>query len=247
MRWILSACTLIAALMLGVQAPPAEAGDQARLEILGFSEDGSQFAFEQHGIQAGSGWPYSEIFILDVLEDRWIKPSPFRRRDEIDDSQGYDPDALLAQTRADNRLAAQPLLASTGIAGRGDTVGSNPVTELSADPFNMTVNLRPVVPPIDGAMQIELREYDLPDATCQSYGVKTKGFQLNTIYGGEARVRHLDETLPKSRGCAIGYRIERVVTYFPRGKPPVLAIIVHVSKHGFEGPDGRYMAITGRL
>ncbi|GGB59208.1 hypothetical protein GCM10011316_34060 [Roseibium aquae] len=228
-------------------ASPAQAGDQARLDVLGFSEDGRFFAFEQSGIQDGSGWPYSDIFVLDVLADSWVRPSPFRHRDESDDSQGYDPDALLAQTRADNRLAAQPLLDSTGIAGRGYTVGSNPVTELSADPYRMTVNPKPVVPPIDPPMQIELTEFDLPEATCQTYGVQTKGFRLTTVFGGEARVRHLDETLPSSRGCAIGYRIERVIAHFPEGSPPVVAIIVHVSRHGFEGPDGRYMAITGRL
>jgi len=247
MHKLASACLLGAAVSLMIATGSSLAGDQARLEVLGFSEDGRQFAFEQHGIQAGSGWPYSEIFVIDVFADKWVKPSPFRRRDEIDDSQGYDPDALLAQTRADNRLAAQPLLASTAIAGRGDTVGSNPVTELSADPYTMTVNLRPVVPPIDEPMEIELTEFELPDATCQSYGIATKGFQLNTIYGGEARVRHFDEKLPASRGCATGYRIERVISYWPEGRPPVLTIIVHVSKHGFEGPDGRFMAITGRL
>ncbi|MTI45158.1 putative secreted protein [Roseibium hamelinense] len=230
-----------------LSAMPAAAGDQATLEVLGFSQDGRYFAFEQHGIQDGSGFPYSEIYVIDVHADSWVSPSPFRQRDKIDDSQGYDPVALLNKTRGENRLAAQSLLASTAIAGFGATVGSNPVTELSADPFNMTVNIRPVVPPIDGPMEIELAEFELPDATCASYGVQTKGFQLNTVYGGEARVRHFDKSLPKSRGCATGYRIERAVSFFPDGKPPVIAIIVHIAKHGFEGPDGRFLAITGRL
>ncbi|GAA0773107.1 DUF2259 domain-containing protein [Roseibium denhamense] len=232
--------------LLGL-AVPASAGDMAKVQVLGFSEDGRYFAFEQYGIQDGSGFPYSEIFVLDVFEDSWVRPSPFRQRDEIDDSQGYDPDALLQETRAQNRLTAQQLLQDKGIAGKGETVGHSPVTELSADPYKMTVNLRPVVPPIDDPMDIELQQFPMPDATCASYGVETAGFQLNTVHGGEARVRHADTQLPKSRGCAIGYRIERVVSYFPDGKPPVLAILVQVLKHGFEGPDGRILAITGRL
>lgn len=220
------------------------AGDQANLQVLGFSEDGKYFAFEQYGIQDGSGFPYSEIYVLDAATDSWVKPSPFRRRDEVDETKGYDPDRLLTETRSENRLAAQDLLVSTAIAGKGQTVGSNPVTELSGNPFEMRVNPRLVVPPIDDELKVSLSLFDLPDETCSSYGAETKGFQLAVFRGGEDRVLHLDKSLPKSRGCATEYRIERVVTYFPAEGTPVMAIFVHVSTLGFEGPDGRFLAIT---
>ncbi|WP_150525905.1 DUF2259 domain-containing protein [Roseibium sediminis] len=220
------------------------AGDQANLQVLGFSEDGKYFAFEQFGIQDGSGFPYSEIYVLDAATDSWVKPSPFRRRDEVDETKGYDPDRLLTETRSENRLAAQDLLVSTAIAGKGETVGSNPVTELSGNPFEMRVNPRLVVPPIDDELKVSLSQFDLPDETCSSYGAETKGFQLAVSRGGEDRVLHLDKSLPKSRGCATDYRIERVVTYFPADGTPVMAIFVHVSTLGFEGPDGRFLAIT---
>ncbi|MTH99458.1 DUF2259 domain-containing protein [Roseibium sp. RKSG952] len=236
---------ILFSLCLFVPAPDASAGDQARLEILGFSEDGNHFAFEHYGIQDGSGFPYSEIFVVDVPQDRWVSPSPFRRRDEIDGSQGYDPDSLLAQTRTANRQTAQTLLSDTKISQAGETVGSNPVTELSADPFKMTVNPRAVVPPIDPPLEVLLAEYPLADAACASYGAETRGFQLTTVYQGEPTIRHADKAIPKSRGCPTGYRIAHVITHFPDGGPPVLAILVHVSRHGFEGPDGRFLAITG--
>lgn len=221
------------------------AGDQASVQILGFSKDGSHFAFEQYGIQDGSGFPYSEIYVLDVKSDSWVKPSPFRRTDEVDETKGYDPDRLLTETRSENRLAAQELLSTTGIAGKGETVGHNPVTELNANPFEMRVNPRFVIPAIDGELVVSLSEYPLKNATCSSYGAEdTKGFQLNVSYGGEHRVLHHDKSLPKSRGCALSYRVDRVVTYFPQDQLPVMAIFVHVSTLGFEGPDGRFIAIT---
>ena len=220
------------------------AGDQANLQVLGFSEDAKYFAFVQFGIQDGSGFPYSEIYVLDAATDSWVKPSPFRRRDEVDETKGYDPERLLTETRSENRLAAQDLLASNAIAGKGETVGSNPVTELSGNPFEMRVNPRFVVPPIDDKLKVSLAQFDLPDETCSGYGAETKGFQLSVSYGGEDRVLHLDETLPKSRGCATDYRIERVVTHFPENAPAVMAIFVHVSTLGFEGPDGRFIAVT---
>ncbi|QDG78700.1 DUF2259 domain-containing protein [Labrenzia sp. PHM005] len=245
MRWFQIAAALWG--ILALSTLPASAGDEARLEILGFSGDGRYFAFEQFGIQDGSGFPYSEIFVIDVHADKWVSPSPFRRRDDVDDANGFDPATLLRTMRSANRAAAEPLLTSKGIAGHGQTVGSNPVTELSANPFNMKVNLRHIVPPADDPMEVQLMEYPLPDETCAGFGAATKGFQLNTIYGGEARVRHLDKTLPKSRGCATGYRIGRVISFFPDRQPPVIAVLVHLATHGFEGPDGRFLAITGRL
>ncbi|EFO30669.1 conserved hypothetical protein [Roseibium sp. TrichSKD4] len=220
------------------------AGDQASLQILGFSKDGNHFAFEQYGIQDGSGFPYSEIYVLDVKGDKWVKPSPFRRTDEVDETQGYDPDRLLTETRSENRLAAQELLSGSGIAGKGEIVGHNPITELNANPFEMRVNPRFAIPAINGELTVSLSQFDLPDETCSGYGAETKGFRLSVSHAGQTRTLHHDKILPKSRGCALSYRIDRVVTYFPQDRLPVMAIFVHVSTLGFEGPDGRFIAIT---
>jgi predicted secreted protein len=44
---------------------PALAADTAALSILGFSRDQGVFAFEEYGIQDGSGFPYSNIYAID--------------------------------------------------------------------------------------------------------------------------------------------------------------------------------------
>ena len=43
-------------------------------------------------------------------------------------------------------------------ANAGQTVAANPVTELSADPFKVKVNPRPVFPAIDPALTVQLEE-----------------------------------------------------------------------------------------
>jgi predicted secreted protein len=50
------------------------------------------------------------------------------------------------------------------------------------------------------------------------------------------------DTVPGSRQCPYGYRIEQVYYYKNR-----LAVFLNVFGQGFEGPDMRYMAVTGLL
>ncbi|TIL61031.1 MAG: hypothetical protein E5Y89_28055, partial [Mesorhizobium sp.] len=53
-------CTWLLAQLATVAT--AGAGDVAELEILGFSKDGGVFAFEEYGVQDGSGYPYASRY-----------------------------------------------------------------------------------------------------------------------------------------------------------------------------------------
>ncbi|MEM9631032.1 MAG: DUF2259 domain-containing protein [Pseudomonadota bacterium] len=244
-RSILSTLTAFIGLLLFT--PAADAGDTAEVQVLGFSKNGNFFAFEQYGIQDGSGFPYSEIFVLDVIGDSWVKPSPFRYRDDTDDGNGYDPDALLNATRAHNRAAAQPLLQSQSIAGKGKTVGFNPRTELTSDPHTMLVAPRDSFRIEETPLELTLTEFAMNSGDCATYGAETKGFRLTMNYQGVTRTLNNDKSVPKSRSCPLSYRIERVITHFPKDAPPVFAVLIQMESFGFEGPDRRYLAITGRL
>src|SRR4051812_27449066 len=73
---------------------PAMAADNALINMIGFSEDGAYFAFEQYGIQDGSGFAFSEIYVVDLVNDKWLSGTPVVVRAE-------DETATLAATRAD--------------------------------------------------------------------------------------------------------------------------------------------------
>ena len=92
----------IAAAALGGSA---SAGDFAELNILGFSADGAVFAFEQYGVQDGSGFPYAERFYIDTGDDSFVSGTPIRVR--IDDENASVDDA-----RAQARTAGQAIIAS---------------------------------------------------------------------------------------------------------------------------------------
>ncbi|MBN9059609.1 MAG: DUF2259 domain-containing protein, partial [Rhizobiales bacterium] len=66
MRNLALAACLISGALAAAAPTAAMAGDFAERSILGFSPDGGRFAFEEFGIQDGSGFPYSNIFVLDT-------------------------------------------------------------------------------------------------------------------------------------------------------------------------------------
>ena len=72
--------TVLLAASLGL-ALPALAGDRALFQPIGFSADGRYFAFEEYGVQDGSGFPYSNTYILDLPADKWVNGTPVRMTD----------------------------------------------------------------------------------------------------------------------------------------------------------------------
>jgi predicted secreted protein len=234
--------SLISAALVMFSSSVAIAGDFSTLNVLGFSEDGSIFAFEEYGIQDGSGFPYANRFYIDTATDSFVSGSPIRKR--IDDEAANVADARDMAAQSGSAIIADNDLVD------GFTAGLNSVTELSADPYRMAVNPRPVVPPIDAEIEFRLKELQfVASGSCAGVTESSVGFSLTQIAtepGQTARILHKDESVPSSRACPTGYRIGGVHTYYPQSGTPVFAITIAVKSFGFEGPDYRWMAVTTR-
>ena len=204
------------------------------------------FAFEEYGVQDGSGFPYASRYYIDTARDEFLDGTPVRVRL---DEESASVEAAREQARAESeKIVPQAELA----ANRGFTAGLNPVTEASADPYRMVVNPRPVFPPIDTPLEFRLEEIPLGNVPgmeiCNSQG-EINGFRLLRIEaaeGGRTALLHEDRTIPKSRGCPNGYRIGGVQS-FTAGGLSTYAVLIAVRQYGFEGPDYRWIAVTGRL
>ncbi|MGC4025685.1 MAG: DUF2259 domain-containing protein [Mesorhizobium sp.] len=226
--------------LLGVSS--AMAGDAASLEILGFSEDGKVFAFEEYGVQDGSGFQYANRFYIDTTTDKFLPGSPVRVR--IDD-ESATADAARAQAAQQGAK-----IAPDGTLERGFTAAANAITELSADPHQFVFLPRPVFPPIDDQVAIKLEEIDFPSAQNCMGVEKLKGFQLIRLDPnklGDSQELNNDKSIPESRGCATGYRLGAVQTFYPKEGAAVFAVLIAVERVGFEGPDHRWIAVTGKL
>ncbi|WP_173931635.1 DUF2259 domain-containing protein [Chelativorans sp. Marseille-P2723] len=220
------------------------AGDMAAVEVLGFSSDGSIFAFEEYGIQDGSGFPYANRFYIETATDSFVANTPIRVR--LDDERARLEEARdQAKTRGQRIVADEELRRNIGFRA-----GWNAVTELSADPHRMMVNPRPIMPPLDEALEFRLEELVLGEPErCRHFG-PVAGFRLLRVgaaAGEETRIVHEDSSIPSSRGCPLGYRIAGIQTFHPEGSAPVYAVLIAIRQVGFEGPDHRFLAVTGRL
>ena len=76
-RAALAAAGLWIALVAG-----ASAGDRALIDFIGYSDDARYFAFEEFGIQDGSGFAYSSVYVVDLATDSWVLGTPVKVKAE---------------------------------------------------------------------------------------------------------------------------------------------------------------------
>lgn len=230
--------TLLAAAAFA--ADPALAGDWADREILGFSKDGAHFAFEEFGVQDGSGFPYSNIYVIDTARDEWVGGTPIRVLVE-------DETAPLSRARTAARNKADAVLATYRIAPGGyRIVASNPPTELSADPYAVRFLMDLYSNQPYAYSDLKLTLLPMPEGeACANLG-PVHGFRLDlSDYNGAMRTLHEDKSLPTSRFCPQDYAITDVIFYMPPAQArEVLVVLINLVRHGFEGPDRRYLAVT---
>jgi predicted secreted protein len=233
---------IAAALLASVlSTTAASAGDFASFQPIGFSADGSVFAFEEYGVQDGSGFPYSKIFFIDTRKDTFLAGTPIRLR--IDEEN-----TSLAKVRAQTSEKAAPLVRKFDLAANpGLLAAFNPITETESSPHRLTYRQYAVDPPVGGDFTLTLDEIHLaPSALCKDVTPQSAGFRLafQTEDGTASdRVLHADTAIPDSRKCPTGYRIGGVMVYNPLQGEPVHVVLVQVLSVGFEGSDGRWIAV----
>lgn len=238
----------MSAALLCVSALPTLAADGAYLDIIGYSPDSRYFAFEQYGVQDGSGFPYADIFIVDLVSNTWVKGTPIRER--LDDEG-----ARIATAHKAAMARAEPLLQALAINEPAAIIASNPSGEVIAERGRITFDRwyrssGPSSPDNNEMPEIryELRvgTVDLPQADgCPDDMGKTVGLtvSLKRVSTGKVTEIHRDASLPKSRGCATGYDIDTVVAHAGFPTPDRMVAIIGTYRFGFEGYDRRFIAI----
>jgi predicted secreted protein len=232
---------LVASLGVLALTSPALAGDAANFLPLGFSADGRYFAYEEFGVQDGSGFPFSNVFILDVAEDKWSGGSPFRVRIEEEQpglvqvrEQSHEK---AAQALADLAITEPPVIVA--LNGDAEPVEDRRALSFGAPGFGLE-------PPTDISTLTLSTFPSTSTLPCvESYGFDAPvGFALELKTGDGVRELHRDKTVPASRSCTVDYRLHGVVApvnWAWRNFTPVA--IVSVYSHGFEGPDRRFIAV----
>lgn len=227
--------------LLSMAVLPVHSAELAELGATGFSEDGAYFAFEQYGTQDGSGYPYASITIVDVAKDAWVPGVPIAVRLENDNSTAN-------AARSATQQQALGLLENYGIQStNGIVLVHNPASEISADPNFVRFLPFKTTTAIGDPIEVTLNVFPLPAGDkCEIHG-QTYGYRLLLSQPGKVRVLHEDKRIPNSRGCPLAYRIDQVIAYHVAGGNLVLAIMLVMNTPGFEGPDGKYLAVTTKI
>ncbi|MFC3705272.1 DUF2259 domain-containing protein [Devosia honganensis] len=220
-------------------ATPSLAGDRALIDFIGFSPDFRYFAFEEFGIQDGSGFAYANLYVVDLSRDDWVAGTPIRVRAD-------DERRPLAAIRAE---------AAAGAAGH--------LAELGIDvPVEVAALIGDGVPDIDAKSLVfgapgyqpgaVLDRHALALATFETaaaspcadwFGTAPLGFALTLSGEGTETLLHRDAALPRSRGCPLDYRLYGVVMPFTAPVAAHAVAIISVYPGGFEGPDRRFLAV----
>lgn len=227
------------AFLFGLIATPSLAGDRALIDYVGFSQGFDYFAFEEFGIQDGSGFAYANLYVVDLVNDAWVVGTPIR-------VQAEDEAKTLADVRAEAMALARDHIEGFAIdvpveiaALIGDGV---PDTDARSLAFGAPAYLPGTV---SGDYTISLSTFptDAASPCGQWFDIEPLGYALSLSDGGAERVVHRDTSLPRSRGCPFDYRIHSVVMPFMGTSLEHAVAIISVYPGGFEGPDRRFLAV----
>lgn len=207
---------------------PIFAGDTAQFEFLGFSPDGRYAAFEMEGVQDGSGFPYAEFYVLNVEKNDYAQKPVLKRWPAQEEEGGL---TLPEVKREWNKIKA-PVMRKWNVQTRvqGDRVSLEP---LQAGQWRFAHQ---------GRMYELFLAALVVEKNCYEMGLNAEILDLRIRREKKETVLQKDSRLPKSRGCASGYEISHVFVF-----QGFVAVAVSFRRPGFEGPDGRWMMITGRL
>jgi predicted secreted protein len=234
----------------------AAAGDSAARKVLGFSPDGTAFAFEQYAAYYDSMERFIEIQVIDTRSDGFVSGTPFTARIGEDDERDADV------VRADFLKKGAPTLERLKIGQPGKHFPGKPsidldepgIYQMAEDPLARTQEF---ALPGGRKARLAISEEALGKASCfgaggrATYGnVIVQGVTLTlSLDGGEPMVLQADKRLPKNRRCVTAYGIAEAWLHEAADGVQTLAVLLEtVDAHEFHaGPNRRFTTVTKRL
>lgn len=239
--------------VLAVMPTSIFAGDYAELNFIGFSNDGKYLAFEEYGTHDGSGFPYSNYYFIETAKNSYAAPPIKKRFDDkkmTDESQIPGEDVMRLQAK---KAAAVNLKKFKIVAGNtGALLVARLPTDINAEKVtpddenkNQTVKFYGAEYEGYGAdiFELNLTTSKSGSKRCKEYGFDdTLKFELSLKSSGNEmnKILQKDKDLPESRGCVNTYSVQNIYTYKDK-----IAVFINTYAYGFEGPDMRFMVVTG--
>jgi predicted secreted protein len=222
---------LIASLFI---ASSAFAADQYNFKLLGFSKDNKYVAFAQSVVQDGSGHGVAVVSVVDVKANDLVKNI----------SHHHEAEEVGSEEVALKGAIAKANLSKFGIDSKrqGELLLERRPTDASTI-LDTVFKIRPYMHSTQ--FSLELKELAAKSDQCYDMG-EPKMLKLTLKSKNDPQTVNLvmqeDKVLPRSRGCALGYGVSKVIR-----SGNALVVIVMKSSLGFEGPDFNFMAVTADI
>ena len=232
-----------AAAALTLMVLPAVAGTYATLNVLGYSEDGRYFSFEEVGEYDDIEGYFDRIFVVDLKDDSWVKGTPFI----VDLDDNGEQNLTYPQVHTQVMDQAAPLLKQLKIGFPANTDMLLPDSLYKDDGKLMVVTHVTCCNSFESdpmlTYKLQLKTYDAKfEEPCRAD--TAVGFTLTELDGdGTTKVLHDDgPVLPKSRGCPQDYKLYGVFSSVgPLSGPPVAIISYYFYEE--EGLSRRFIAV----
>lgn len=204
------------------------AGDTALFKFLGFSPDGAFVAFSLEGVQDGSGFPYAELYVLNTGKNSYAR-SPLLKQWSAEEADS----PTLQEVKKEWEKETLPVLKKWNIQSHHQG------TRVSLETLQENKEWRFAHNGSTYDLSLVTRIFE---KNCFDMGFNGEILNLEIRKGKKTQILQKDTRLPKSRGCAFGYEVSEVRVF-----QGFVAVAMAYKKPGFEGPDHRWMMITGKL
>jgi predicted secreted protein len=203
------------------------AGDSAQFCSIGWSPDYNFYSFAQYGEQDGSGFPYADLFVVDVAQNTFVENGVERLlwKDDIDTAAEGLHVLLSLYVKADSVLNARGISVSRQVRPIFLNTGNECVTaQWRMGEKSFSIDMKQEAKGDPGSFESEAAfhlELLMDNAETMTIGNKDR-FRKNVLR----------------------YDIDRV---FQPPENNSMVILIRMTKLGFEGPDTRYMVETIKL
>ncbi len=241
----------LAALLFGILlSTPAIAGDRALLDVIGYSTDKRYFAFEEFGIQDGSGFAYSFIYIIDLKDDAWVIGTPIRvvadnLNEPIDFAKSLHNTRVLARQKAQQRLDGLSVIWPAQLLAQ---IGDGEIDDGGLAKDGLALKFGILGYGFDSIiseyeMSLEIYETHSAISCAQYFDKEPMGFLIDIKEMNEIKRVYEDGALARSRACPITYKINSIFVPFEARDISSAVAIISVYSYGYEGPDRRFVAV----
>jgi predicted secreted protein len=224
----------------------ADGAEVAERHIHGFNSTGTVFVFEQFGTQDGSGFRYSDVFYI-LTADSSTAFLPLRT--VVPETQ------TAGSARRTVRNSASGIAPVDGFLDMGRHVFHHALNETppGVTSAQFHADFATLLGHVAPLYQVSIAQQVTTDPDCADLSAgneKTFEVTLQNIDSGVTSTLWAAALPPAfyNYRCPTEYAIADVVTYQQDfGAAPKLAVLLSVLVVGFEGPDRRFVAVTGDL